>query len=393
MFFLINSRFRILLQLMIGRFLTGIAAGCYSYILPIYVGEISSTEIRGSLLGMFQVALNSGVLFVFTLGHFGSLQVLNIVCGSLTLVYSLAFLALPESPVLLIRHNRESDARASIKILRCNKHHCHAEIEDIKRQHQEALSQRKTFSEVFKTKSTKKAFWIMMLQFTFFQLCGINVVLFYSTTIFIAAGINIEAGIASIIVAAVQLPSVILSVALVDRFGRKFLLILSNTLMCLGLIGIGSYFSFIETTEDSRNSFGWLPVMSLCVLVFGFGIGMGPVSYVLLGELFLQEAKAFVAPIGQTLNFALTFVISLTFLMLTASLGIGPTFFMFAGFCALAVVFTVAFIPETKGKTIEEIQKLLSWILLLNGMIFYSAVPLWRWNPKHWLIKRFYQER
>jgi Sugar (and other) transporter len=129
--------------------------------------------------------------------------------------------------------------------------------------------------------------------------------------------------------------------------------------MCLRLIGNASYFSFIESSADSSN-FSWLPVMSLSIFVLGFGIGMGPVSYVLLGELFLQEAKVYVAPVAQTLNFAFSFVISLTFLMLIDAIGLGPTFFMFTGFCALALVFTVFFIPETKGKTIEEIQKLLS---------------------------------
>jgi hypothetical protein len=87
---------------------------------------------------------------------------------------------------------------------------------------------------------------------------------------------------------------------------------------------------------------------------------MGPVSYILLGELFLQEAKAYVAPIGQVVNFLLTFVIGLTFPMLTEAIGIGPTFFMFSGFCALALIFTICVIPETKGKTMMEIQRILS---------------------------------
>jgi hypothetical protein len=87
---------------------------------------------------------------------------------------------------------------------------------------------------------------------------------------------------------------------------------------------------------------------------------MGPVSYILLGELFLQEAKAYVAPIGQVVNFLLTFVIGLTFPMLTEAIGSGPTFFMFSGFCALALIFTIFFIPETKGKTMQEIQRILS---------------------------------
>lgn len=87
---------------------------------------------------------------------------------------------------------------------------------------------------------------------------------------------------------------------------------------------------------------------------------MGPVSYILLGELFLQEAKTFVAPIGQVVNFLLTFAIGLTFPMLTAAIGLGPTFFMFSGFCVLGLMFTIFMIPETKGKSMLEIQEILS---------------------------------
>jgi MFS transporter, SP family, major inositol transporter len=86
---------------------------------------------------------------------------------------------------------------------------------------------------------------------------------------------------------------------------------------------------------------------------------MGPVSYILLGELFSQEAKAYVAPIGQVVNFLLTFTIGLTFPMLTAAIGIGPTFFIFSGFCMLGLLFTIFIIPETKGKSMIEIQNIL----------------------------------
>lgn len=307
---------------------------------------------------MFQLTLNSGLLFVFAVGHFASLLVLNIICGVIPIVYSLGFLFLPESPAILIRENREENAKIALKRLRGSAYNPETEIDTLKQQNEEEKFQKKSFSEVFKTKTTLKAFTIIMIQFFFFQMSGINAVAFYSTTIFTEAGISLEPGIASIIVASVQVASNLLAVAFSDKFGRKVLLCFSNVFMCLGLCGIGVFFSLLDNGTNVDN-LEWLPVLSLSIFVIAFSSGMGPVSYILYGELFQQEAKPFVAPIAQTFNFLLTFAIGLTFPMMIAAMGLGPSFYMFAGFCALALIFTIFVIPETKGKSTAEIQSLL----------------------------------
>lgn len=96
---------------MAGRFLSGIAAGSYGILLPLYIGEISSKEIRGSLLSLFQIVLNFGEVFVFTVGHFSSFLVLNILCGVIPLLYAAVFTRLPESPVFLVRLRNVSPTR------------------------------------------------------------------------------------------------------------------------------------------------------------------------------------------------------------------------------------------------------------------------------------------
>lgn len=339
---------------MIGRFLKGIAIGCYVVIVPMYIGEISSNQIRGSLLSIFHVFMNSGLLFAFILGHFTTLTVLNIVCGSITVLYSLGFIFLPESPALLVSQDRGSAAEHSLNRLNRRSFDAKAEVSALELQQAQWIASRKTFGEVFSTRSTKKAFTIMMLQFFFFQMSGINVVLFYSTTIFDEAGVDVNPGISSIIIASVQLVCSLLTYLVADRFGRKTLLIFSNTFTFLSLVGIGTFF-VIENTDNLQ----WLPLTSLTIFIIAFSVGMGPVSYILLGELFLQEAKMFVAPITLTLNLFLTFLIGLTFPMLTPVIGMGPTFFIFSGFCLLALLFTIFIIPETKGKSTAEIQDLL----------------------------------
>jgi MFS family permease len=251
--------------------LCGASAGCYCFVVPIYVGEITSKEIRGSVLSLFQVCINLGVLFVFTLGNFAGVQTLNIVCALLTTLYSFVFLALPESPIVLIGQNLETEAKESLQKLRGKHQNIESEFNVLIKQNEDSKLHKKSFAEVFKTKSTRKAFIIIMLQFFFFQMSGINVVLFYSTTIFIEAGISFEAGVASIIVSSVQVVSIFFAIALVDRFGRKKMLSFSNTLMCFGLAGIATFFTLKDLIDV--DGFGWLSVASLCLFMVGFSSG------------------------------------------------------------------------------------------------------------------------
>lgn len=343
---------------MVGRYLGGIGAGCYSYVVPIYVGEIASKEVRGKLLSMFIFTVNSGVLFVFIIGNYTSLLVLNIVSGSVPVLYTIAFQFLPESPPYLITKNNETEALKSLRILRGKSYDSQSEVNALKKNHETLLAQKKSFSEVFKTKSTKKAFMIMMCLFFFFQASGMNPIVYYTSVIFDNAGTGLDTRIATIIVALVQLSGSSVTFILVDRFGRRKLLIVSNIFNCLALTGVATYFVLQESGKNVDN-LGWLPITSLCVYIGSFSMGVGPVTYVLLGELFLQDAKAYVAPIGQLCSSLISAIVGLTFPMLTYGIGSGPTFFMFDAFCALALIFSIFVVPETKGKTTTEIQQIL----------------------------------
>lgn len=343
---------------MVGRFLCGIAAGCYCFILPIYVGEISSAKIRGTVLSIFQITLNIGILLVYLVGHFTNLLTVNIMCGSIAVLFTFGFLVLPESPVLLISKNREDEANKSLKLLRGKFYNTDSEIEGIKNRHKDLEDQKKSFIEVFQTKATVKAFIIILMQFFFLQASGLQGVLSYSNIIFTEAGLSIEPGIASIMVASVQVGSTLITTGVVDYFGRKVMLYFSNSFNILALVGIGTYFT-LKDAEVNVDSIRWLPVASLCTFVFAFSLGLGAVTYILLGELFLQDAKAYVAPITQIVSFVMNAAVNLTFPTMTAGIGTGPTFYIFAGFCTLALLWAIFVVPETKGKTSSEIQKLL----------------------------------
>lgn len=216
-----------------------------------------------------------------------------------------------------------------------------------------------TILQHLKHKATRKGFFLILVQFFFFQFTGINAVLFYTTTIFEEANIGLEAGIASIIVVSSQIVGTTFSAALVDRFGRRPMMMVSTVLMALSHISIGTFFT-LKNSGQSVDDLSWLPVASLSIFEVAFGSGIGPVSYVLLGELFTPHAKKSIAPIGKSFNLFLAAIVGLIFPSVVGAIGIAGTFFMFSGFSLLALLYTIFFMPETKGKSLIEIQELLS---------------------------------
>lgn len=138
-----------------------------------------------------------------------------------------------------------------------------------------------TFMDHFREKPTRRAFFIVLIQFFFFQFTGSNAILFYTSTIFEEANISIDSGIASIIVVSSQIFGTSISSLCVDRVGRRVMLMISAVLMTLSHLLIGLYFS-LKDSYLINERFSFMPIASLCLYEVAFGSGMGPVSYVSL---------------------------------------------------------------------------------------------------------------
>lgn len=348
------------LMMIIGRLLVGIAGGAYAFNLPVFIGELSSKEIRGVLLTFFQAILKSGVVLSYSLSYFVELFTLHTVCLSILAVYFIGFLFLPESPTYLVRKKQLDKADRSIKTLRGKNYDSAAEISELQQAHEKALSaQKSSFRNEIKKRSTLKAFFIVVTMFFFFQMSGINPIIFYTTSLFIEAKVSMDPAIATIILGCSQVLMTLSTMFFIDKFGRRFLMKVSFSIMCLGQIGIGTYFLMKETDATIADTLGWLPLVALIVFSLGFSFGMASVPYILLGEIFSNEAKKVVAPIAQTMNFAISSVIIVLYPTFVKTVGAGFTFYGFAGFCFLGLLFTIFIQPETKGKSLAEIQKLL----------------------------------
>lgn len=168
-----------------------------------------------------------------------------------------------------------------------------------------------------------------------------------------------DPALATIIIGVMQVLATVVSVMVVDRLGRRILLLASALMMALCTIALGIYFHLKDQDEANVTNLGWLPIAAMCIFIVMFSFGFGPVPWLMMGELFAQDIKGFAAALAGTTNWLLAFLITKTFTSLRVSLGSGGTFWLFSGLTILGAVFVFMFLPETKGKSLAEIQEIL----------------------------------
>jgi len=193
----------------------------------------------------------------------------------------------------------------------------------------------------------------------FQQFSGINAVVFYTEEIFADAGGSVQGATAAAIVGAVQVVATLLSSLVVDRAGRRPLLLVSGTVMAACSTTLGAFF-YMKAAHHDVSALGWLPVATVCLYFVVFSLGFGPVPWLMLGELFAPEVKGVAGSVASSASWWLTFLVTSQFGPVVAAIGEGPTFWAFAALTALGVVFVAVFVPETKGRTLEQIQQRLN---------------------------------
>lgn len=205
----------------------------------------------------------------------------------------------------------------------------------------------------------KKALGLTLLLMVYQQFCGINVVLFYTATIFAATGSSIPPDVSTIIIGVVQIMASGVTPMIVDKYGKRFLLIVSALMMCIGEVTLGFYF-YLKEIGNNLESISWLPITCLVVYIVFYSIGMGPLPWAVMGELFPTEVKSAAATAIASSCWLMAFLLTKFFGNVSAIIGIGGSFWIFAGFCAFAVFQIYKYLPETSGKSLQQIQEILA---------------------------------
>ncbi|KAJ3642656.1 hypothetical protein Zmor_025418 [Zophobas morio] len=342
-----------------GRVLMGIGIGGMFCVLPIYVVEVAEDVNRGLLAASTGCFLVAGMLFSYSIGPFVSIMAFNLILTGVVLVYIPAFWFFsPETPYYLVRENQDQKALKSLRYLRRRPlADLEAELTQIKKYL--ASMTEGTFLGIFQTKASIKAFIYSVALTTFQQFSGINVIFSYMQNIFDLTGSDIAPEICSIIVASVQLVSSFMSPLLSDKAGRRTLLLVSITGATICEVVLGVYF-YLQDNDDDVSGIGWLPVVSLVVFMMFYNFGMGSLPWAIMPEILPSNVISKASLIVTCIYWFVGWILTQYFAELMEAVGGAGSFWLFSGFCVLFDLFVFFFIFETKGKSLQEIQQILS---------------------------------
>ncbi|KAJ2947823.1 hypothetical protein O0L34_g9611 [Tuta absoluta] len=348
------------MMVFVGRAFCGICVGVGSLAFPVYLGETAQPEYRGTL-GLLPTAFgNTGILLAFGIGSCLGWSELAWVGAALPVPFFLLMLLAPETPRWYVTKQRLDEARKSLQWLRGRQANIDREMRDLTRSQAESD---RTGGNVFRHLITKKympAVLISLGLMLFQQLSGINAVIFYAATIFKDAGGSIDENLSSVIIGIVNFVSTFLATAIIDRLGRKKLLYISSISMITTLVSLGTYFYLKDAVKMDVKAYDWVPLASLVIYVLGFSIGFGPIPWLMLGEILPSRIRGTAASLATGFNWTCTFLVTKTFHNIIAAIQMYGTVWLFAVLCAVGLLFVIFFVPETRGKSLEEIEKQLT---------------------------------
>jgi sugar porter (SP) family MFS transporter len=343
--------------LLAGRLLIGIAIGVASMLTPLYLAEISPAASRGAVTSLNQLCITLGILvsylvgyaFATTPGGWRWMLGLGVVPGA---VLAAGMLVLPESPRWLAGHQRLPQAEAVLRRLRPPQADVAEELSALRTDLLREGGRLAPWSALL-APELRRALIVGVGLAMFQQITGINTVIYFAPTIFESAGLP-SASVSILATAGVGVVNVALTVVamwLIDRAGRRVLLLWSLGGMAVSLLVLAGGFAL-----GASGPLGWITVLSLAVYVAFFAVGLGPVFWLLIAEIFPLAVRGRAMSLATISNWGFNLLVALTFLSLINLFGRPGTFLIYAALTLVAIVFTAALVPETKGRSLEEIE-------------------------------------
>ncbi|KAK6622023.1 hypothetical protein RUM44_001830 [Polyplax serrata] len=341
------------------RFVAGFAVGWIFTVVPIYGGEIADKTVRGAILSASQLFIVFGLLFEYCIGPYVPYAWLSIGGALIPLLFAVIFWWMPESPYYYLSVGEKGKAEKSLQWLRGKWEGESYELIDIQASVEKAKCEKGSFKDIFATRGNTKAFIISLGLVTFQQFSGINIVLFYSQSIFEKAGGSLKPEESAIVIGVIMMLASCVTPLVVDRVGRKTLLILSATGMIIAHATLGLCF-FLDMTGVKTTALNFLPLVAVIGYIIIYSFGFGPLPWSVMGEMFPSNIKSLASAITASYCWILAFLITRFFNDIVDTFGSHYTFWLFGVCCVLAVIFVYFLLPETKGKSLSEIQRILN---------------------------------
>jgi len=382
--------------LLVGRAITGFAGGAFVLAAPAYSSEIAETKYRGALGTLMQLMVCCGILFI-NVNCSTDWRVLSGVCIAFPGLMAVWMIFMPRSPDFLVSKGDIDGARKSLKWLRGGSSaDVEEELDEIKKTVEERNKVGSvSISELFTEARYVKPLAIVLVLMALQQLSGINYVLSYSALIFESAGTTIDECTSTMLIGGVQVVGTFVTTLIIEKFGRKILLIISDLFICISMIGVGVFFILKEKCDDCEattaaatttttilttemanitttmlpdlmvskttvDNIGFLPLVSLMIFIAAFSLGFGPIPWILNVELIPPEARSISSSLATSFNWIISFLVAQFIPTIGDAIGASSCYFIFSAIALLGTIFIIVFVPETKGKTEDEIKQIFS---------------------------------
>ena len=334
------------------RFVLGLGVGLASLIVPLYISEVSPANVRGGLVSLNQLMITIGILAAylvnFALAEAEAWRWMLGLAAVPAVILGVGMFFLPETPRWLVSKNLTDRARSVLRRTR-GEERVDAELADIERvesQEEEGLGE-------LRAPWVRPALIVGIGLAIFQQITGINTIIYYAPTILEETGFGASASIlATVGVGVVNVLLTVVAIWLVDRVGRRPLLLFGLIGMIVSLVLLGLAFILPALS----GVVGIMATVCLMLYVASFAVSLGPVFWLLISEIYPLKVRGSAMSVATIANWASNFVVALTFLSLVQLLGQAATFWLYALVSIGAWIFVYFLVPETKGRTLEKIE-------------------------------------
>ncbi len=348
--------------LIAGRIGVGVAIGMASFIAPLYIAEVAPVNIRGALVSLNQLAITVGIVVSYLVDFYfaatGGWRWMLGLAVVPSIILGIGMYFMPPSPRWLFSKGTTDRARRVLERIRMTKN-VDLEITEIK---ESLISEKESKWADLLTPTVRPALIVGVGLAVFQQLTGINTVIYYAPTILLFAGLE-SAAVSILATAGIGVINVLMTVVailLIDRVGRRPLLLIGLVGMVISLGILGLAFAL----PGLSSSLGLLAVISLMLYVGSFAIGLGPVFWLMISEIYPLKIRGRAMSTATVVNWGMNLLVAITFLSLIQILGTPGTFWLYSVIGIGALIFVYSFVPETKGKSLEEIESI--WLVGKN---------------------------
>jgi MFS transporter, SP family, sugar:H+ symporter len=345
--------------LIAARFIIGLAVGSAALVVPLYLAEIAPTEVRGRIASLNQLMIVIGILAAFIVNAIlASSQDWRLMLGLAavpSVVLLVGMLWMPETPRYLVHAGEEDTARGVLEDLPGDEPPADRieEIREVEEHEQSGAG----LAGLLRAKWVRPALLVATGLAVFQQFVGINTIIYYAPTTLTNVGFGKTSAIyANLIIGVINVGMTVVAIRMIDRWGRKPLLLVGVAGMVASLLVLGISLSVLPTPHHPSDPAAIITLVCLATFIASFAATWGPVVWVMLPEVLPLSVRGTAMGVAVFGNWAANFLVSQTFPPLVSGLGPGPVFLGYAALGILAGVFVKIFVAETKGRSLEEIE-------------------------------------